>query len=207
VFQETAKIASAQSEVAPSQKSFSKTGLVRDFYSALSTQEFVGWIAVMFFVAHFPYLLFISFSLLLNALIMANHSAFTIYRRKAQARRESRSQNVVMMMLSIQVDEDAVRTLARELAQEVRPWDELVWLFAEAELRLRPALVDGMLYKQGVESRQVDINPSLVEDHPGADAIHDLAKEISHLGPSFQNLHWYIAERRFVYDLAKAVGA
>ena len=97
--------------------------------------------------------------------------------------------------------------MARELAQEARPWDELVWLFAEVELCLRPALVDSMLYKQGVESRQVDINPDLVEDHPREDAIRELAEEISRLGPSLQDLHWYIAERRFVYDQAKAFTA
>src|SRR4030042_4345526 len=104
-----------------------------------------------------------------------------------------------MMLVSIQVDEEAVRTIARDLAQEARPWDDLVWLFAETELRLRPSLVDGTLYKQGMESRQVDLDPILLEDHPREDAIRELAEEISHFGPSLQDLHWYSADRRYIY--------
>ncbi len=104
----------------------------------------------------------------------------------------------------IKVDEEVIRDMARTLAKESRPWDELVWLFAEWELRLSPALVDGMLYAQGVEERLVDIDPALIVDHPPEAAVRELADEISHLGPSFQDLHWYIAERRYVHERAKA---
>ncbi len=94
--------------------------------------------------------------------------------------------------------------MARALAKEARPWDELVWLFAEVELRLRPALVDGMLYAQGAEERMVDIDPALIVDHPPEAAIRELAEEVSHLGPSFEDLHWFIVERRYIYDRAKS---
>ncbi len=106
-------------------------------------------------------------------------------------------------MIVIQVNEETIRDMARTLAKESRPWDELVWLFAEWELRLRPALVDGMIYKQGEEERLVDIDPALIVDHPPEGSIRELAEEISHLGPSFEDLHWFIAERRYIYDRAK----
>ncbi len=106
-------------------------------------------------------------------------------------------------MIVVQVDEEIIRNMARTLSQESRPWDELVWLFAEWEIRLRPALVDGMLYAQGVEERLVDIDPALIIDHPPEKSIRELAEEISHLEPSFEDLHWFIAERRYVYERAK----
>ncbi len=107
-------------------------------------------------------------------------------------------------MIVIKVDEDVIRDKARVLSQESRPWDELVWLFAEWELRLSPALVDGMLYTQGVEERLVDIDPALIVDKPDEKAIRELAVEISHLGPSLEDLHWYISERRYIYEKSKA---
>jgi len=107
-------------------------------------------------------------------------------------------------MIVIQVNEDIIREMASALSKESRPWDELVWLFAELELRLRPALVDGALYSRGVEKRLVDIDPTLIIDHPSESAIRELAEEISHLGPSFQDLHWFISERRYIYERAKA---
>ncbi len=106
-------------------------------------------------------------------------------------------------MIVIQVDAEIIRDMARALAKEARPWDELVWLFAEWELRLRPTLVDGMIYKQGEEGRLVDIDPAFIIDHPPEGAIRELAEEIAHLGPSFEDLHWFIAERRFIYDQAR----
>jgi len=107
-------------------------------------------------------------------------------------------------MAVITVDEDRVRELAAELAREPKSWDDCVWLFAETELRLRPALVGGALYQQGVEARQVELAPDLVVDQPAEGDIHALAEEIARLGPSLQDLHWYIAERRFIYAQVKA---
>lgn len=106
-------------------------------------------------------------------------------------------------MLSIEVDEEKVQAIAYEISQGPTPWDELVWFFAEAELRLRPALADGMLYSEGVESRKVEIDPDLLVDQPSEDEIRSLAEEIANLGPSAQDLHWYIAERRYIFDQVK----
>ena len=72
--------------------------------------------------------------------------------------------------------------MAFEISQEPRSWDELVWLFAEAELRLRRALADGMLYSEGVESRRVEVNPDLVVDQPPDEEIRVFAEEIASLG-------------------------
>ncbi len=80
-----------------------------------------------------------------------------------------------------------------------------MWLFAEAEMRLRLALVGGNLYQRGVESRDVELNPALVVDHPAEEDVRELAAEVASLGPPLQDLHWLIAERRFIYARAKTV--
>lgn len=108
-------------------------------------------------------------------------------------------------MVSIEVDEEKIREMAYEISQEPRSWDDFVWLFAEAELRLRPAYVLGKLYKEEAESRVVEIDADSIVDQPGEDEIKALAEEISKQGPSPQDLHWFIAERRFVYNQAKGL--
>ncbi len=86
-------------------------------------------------------------------------------------------------MAFIHVDEEQVREMAREVAREPKTWDDLVWLLAEAELRLRPALVGGILYQRGIESREVELNPAQVIDHPAEEDVRELAVEVASLGP------------------------
>ena len=43
-------------------------------------------------------------------------------------------------MASIPIDEDKIREMAYNLSQEPKSWDDLVWLFAEAELRSPPRI-------------------------------------------------------------------
>ncbi|HMF30897.1 MAG TPA: hypothetical protein VKK79_05765 [Candidatus Lokiarchaeia archaeon] len=106
-------------------------------------------------------------------------------------------------MVSVQVDEEKIKEMAYELSQEQKSWDDFVWLFAEAELRLKPAYILGKLYKDGDESRTVDIDADAIVDQPSEDDIRQLAEEISKQGPSVQDLHWFIAERKFIYDQVK----
>ncbi len=49
-------------------------------------------------------------------------------------------------MISIHVDEEKVREMAETLAREPKTWDDLAWSFAETDLRLHPALEDGIPY-------------------------------------------------------------
>jgi hypothetical protein len=107
-------------------------------------------------------------------------------------------------MISIRVDEEEVRVMADTFSREPKTWDELVWLLAEAELRLRPALDGGILYQRGLESREVDLDPDRIVDQPDEAAIRQLAGEIASLGPPLQDLHWLIAERRYIFSRVKA---
>ena len=105
--------------------------------------------------------------------------------------------------MRVLLDDETIRDLARAVSLEGKSFDELVWLFAEAELRLRPALIGGILYQGGVESREVELDPALIVDQPAEGAIRELAAEVASLGPPLLDLHWLIAERRFIYAQAK----
>ncbi len=107
-------------------------------------------------------------------------------------------------MVFIRIDEEKVREMAGALAREPKTWNDFVWLFAEAELRLRPALAGGVLYQRGVESREVELDPTLIVDQPIEEDIRQLAAEVASLGPPLLDLHWFIAERRYIFARARA---
>ena len=108
-------------------------------------------------------------------------------------------------MITIKLDDEQIRDAAFVISQETHSYDELVWLFAEAELRILSALVMGNLSQQDVgETRKVDVDPYLLVDQPPEEEIRVLAEEIAQLKPTLQELHWFVAERRFIYDRAKA---
>ena len=106
-------------------------------------------------------------------------------------------------MVSITIDEEKIQEMAQALAQEQKPWDDWVWLFAKAELQIRSAIVLSNRYQEGGEARQVEIDPDLLVDQPSEAEIDALAGEISQQSPSLQDLYWFIAERRYIYDQAR----
>ncbi len=106
-------------------------------------------------------------------------------------------------MVLIRLGDETIRDLAHALSQEHKTWDELVWLFAEGELRILSALVVGHLKPEGGEVREVEVDPTLLVDQPPEEDIRVLATEIAKMGPTLSNLHWFVAERRYIFNRAK----
>ncbi len=102
--------------------------------------------------------------------------------------------------VSIAVDNDAIQKLAFEISQEPRSYDDFVWIFAEAELRLRPAYAMGNIFQTG---GPVQLYPNKIVDKPKEDDIRALAEQIGPQGTPVQDLHWFIAQRKFIYNKAK----
>ena len=105
--------------------------------------------------------------------------------------------------ISIPIDAEKVQELAFKLSQSGKSHDDFVWLYAEAELRLQPAYVTGAIYKDGDEGKIVEINRFSIDDQPSEDEIRTLAQEIAMQKLSDQKLHWYIAERNYIFEQAK----
>ncbi len=101
---------------------------------------------------------------------------------------------------SIAVDNDAIQKLAFEISQLPKSYDDFVWIFAEAELRLRPAYAMGNIFQTG---GPVQIYPNKIVDKPIEAEIRSLAEQIAAQGTTVQELHWFIAQRNFIYNKAK----
>ncbi len=110
---------------------------------------------------------------------------------------------MVKKLVSIQLDEDKVREIAYDLSQKPLSYDDCVWFYAENELKLRSAYSAGMIYREGDSSKISDLNLNAIVDQPSEDEIRRVAEDISRMGISPQDLHWYIAERKYLYDTAK----
>lgn len=98
--------------------------------------------------------------------------------------------------LLIPSDENNIRDRALKIWQENPPLDELIWYFAEMEVRLAPTrwrrLVERDLFI--VEA------PTALVVTPPREAIVQKAEEIAASNPCPRDLHWYLAERSYLFD-------
>ncbi|HME54170.1 MAG TPA: hypothetical protein VKM55_18235 [Candidatus Lokiarchaeia archaeon] len=102
-------------------------------------------------------------------------------------------------ILKIDIDRQAIKKKAEEIAAWKNSYDISIWLFAEAEMKLADAYVtvlDGT-------NPTVMISKSKIVDKPGHDAIESLAKAIYAKRPKVEELNWFLAERRYIFDKVK----
>ena len=102
-------------------------------------------------------------------------------------------------VLKIDIDRQAIKKKAEEIAAWKNSYDVSIWLFAEAESRLADAYVtvlDGT-------TPTVMISKSKIIEKPAREAIESLAKAIYSKRPKVEELNWFLAERKYVYDKAK----
>lgn len=111
----------------------------------------------------------------------------------------SEKRNAVKNIVSVALDKEAIKKRAEEIASWKNPYDVSVWLFAEAETRLADAYVtvlDGT-------SASVQIDASKVVESPSREATDSLARAIYARRPGLPELHWFLAERRYIYEKVK----
>ena len=110
------------------------------------------------------------------------------------------SAKVTTGVMSIELDNDAIQKLAFEISQQPKSYDDFVWMFAEAELRLKPAYAVNNVFQT---AGPVQIYPAKIVDKPNESEIRSLAAQIASQGTSMQDLHWFAAQRIYVYNKAK----
>jgi hypothetical protein len=106
--------------------------------------------------------------------------------------------------VSVKLDDDTIRNIAYDLSQKGLSWDDYVWLLAESELRLAPAYDSPRLTPSSLAElgNVIQINPSNIMRQPSEDDIRDLAGKIAQASPRMDELHWFIAERNFIFEQA-----
>ncbi len=108
-------------------------------------------------------------------------------------------------VIEVALDPEKVGIVACNIAQTTTEWDALNWILAEAELRLFQAYASRPKTPIiGSLPRRVQLIPSKVILQPKEDQIRPLAWDISQHHLSTQDLHSYIAQRHFIYDMVQA---
>ncbi len=104
-------------------------------------------------------------------------------------------------IVTIPLDREAIKRKAEEIATWKNSYDTSLWLFAEAENRLADAYVTAL---DGT-SPNVQVDASRVMDAPPREATESLAKAIYSRRPKLSEIHWFLAERRYIYEKIKNV--
>ncbi len=108
-------------------------------------------------------------------------------------------------IIEVALDPEKVGLLANKIAQTITDWDELNWLFAESELRLFPAYASRPKTPiVGSLPPRVQIIPAKVISQPKEDMVRPLAWDISQQHLSTQDLHSFIAQRNYIYEVVQA---
>jgi hypothetical protein len=102
-------------------------------------------------------------------------------------------------VVTIDLVADEIKKKAHDLSQMKKSYDDWVWLWAEADLKLKNALITPL--GAGVTSVKVDIKK--IVEKPVEEEIRKLAKEYHAKRMKVQDIHWFIAERNFIMAKAK----
>lgn len=121
------------------------------------------------------------------------------------------SESQELQIITVPMDDDQIRKIAHNISLEGKSWNELVWLFAESELRLAAAFASRDFLSVGDVTRAihlyafkfVDVYPFKIKDHPSVREIRKLAEIIAAQNPPAQELHWFIAERTYAFNKIK----
>ncbi|HME54306.1 MAG TPA: hypothetical protein VKM55_18925 [Candidatus Lokiarchaeia archaeon] len=103
-------------------------------------------------------------------------------------------------IMTINLKRDAIQTRAYLLSTENRSYDDYIWQLAEIEARLKPAYITRL--DNG--TTEIKIDSAKIIDKPSTDEIRILARELGGKQTKIQEIHWFIAERQYVYETAKS---
>jgi predicted lipid-binding transport protein (Tim44 family) len=98
----------------------------------------------------------------------------------------------------VKINQDEIKKRAYTLSQANKKYDDYVWLWAEADLKLAKA-VKKDAFAPNVKSVEIDATKIV---KPKEADIKKLAAEYAKKKAKVQEIHWFIAERQFVLDKA-----
>ena len=102
-------------------------------------------------------------------------------------------------IMTINLKRDAIQIKAYLLSKEQRSYADWIWQLAEIEARLKPSYItrlDGSAF-------DIKIDAAKILDTVSTDEIRNVAREFETRQVKVQELHWFIAERQYIYETAK----
>jgi hypothetical protein len=94
-----------------------------------------------------------------------------------------------------------IKKSAYELSQMKKSYDDWVWLWTEADLKLKNALVSPL----GPGATSVQVDKKKIVQKPNEEDVRKVVKENHAKRMKVQDIHWFIAERNYILAKAKTV--
>jgi len=113
----------------------------------------------------------------------------------------SAPQPAIQAKIVVDLKADEIRKKAFELAMVRRNYDDYIWMWAESELKLRSAYCTPLVSNLN----KIEIDKANVVDKPSVEDVKKLASELASKRPKVQDVHWFIAERQYIFNAVKTV--
>ncbi len=103
--------------------------------------------------------------------------------------------------IEVSLARDVIAKMAYEIASKRLGYDDYVWLWAELDLKVGNAIVNQPI---GSNGGKAIVDSARIVSNPAASDIKKLASEYAARKTKVETIHWYIAERQFIYDQMKS---
>jgi hypothetical protein len=101
--------------------------------------------------------------------------------------------------IAIELNQGEIAKKAFELNGEHRSYDDYIWMLAESETKLSKA----MLTDLKAHGATVKVDAARIVDKPAEADVRSRAADLASKKPKVQDVHWLIAERRYILDSAR----
>jgi len=102
--------------------------------------------------------------------------------------------------MTVELKKVEIQKKAYEVSQAKKSYNDYVWLWAELDMKLGQACQPDL--KTNPASVKVDAKKIVAK--PADADVKKLAGEYFKKGAKVQDIHWFIAERQYILDAAKA---
>lgn len=92
------------------------------------------------------------------------------------------------------LEKEVITKIADDLSKSKTTHDEYCWFIAECELRLKPLYTSDEPFVNNF----IQIKKGVPLGNPAPEEIRKLAEVIYHQGTPPKDLHWFLAERRYL---------
>ena len=102
--------------------------------------------------------------------------------------------------MTVELKKVEIQKKAYEISQAKKSYNDYIWLWAEADAKIGQSCLPDL--KTNPASVKVDVKKIVAK--PAEADVKKLAGEYFKKGAKVQEIHWFIAERQYILDAAKA---
>ena len=118
---------------------------------------------------------------------------------KSTENKASNSAQISNSIITITLNRDLIQKRAYELSQLRRKYEDYVYIFTEADLKLAKGIIQGF----GPNVQAIKVDKSKIPSKLDEKSVKDVAKLNFDKKIKLEDLQWYIAERLYVLENLK----